>query len=92
MSRRTLKKIVLDVLKPHAPTLPEFAEMLTSVHGVASVNITLIEIDQDTETIKVAIEGDLNYEKIKSAIEERGGVVHSIDEVSAEAQHPSLKV
>ena len=87
MGKKTLKRIVLDVLKPHSPTLPEFAEILGSVEGVKNVNVTLIELDQDTETIKVTLEGDLSYEKIKNAIEEKGGVVHSIDEVMAgEAQ------
>ncbi|MEM2875289.1 MAG: DUF211 domain-containing protein [Candidatus Hadarchaeales archaeon] len=92
MGKKTLKRLVLDVLKPHAPSLPEFAEMLTSVQGVKNVNLTLIEIDQDTETIKVTLEGDLNYERIKTMIEEKGGVVHSIDEVSAgESQAPPRK-
>jgi len=72
---------VLDVLKPHSPTLPEFATKLDSMPGVEGVNVTLIEIDKDTETIKVTIDGQLDYGAIRSAIEEWGGVVHSVDEV-----------
>jgi hypothetical protein len=78
-----LRRIVLDVLKPHSPTLPEFATMLGGLKGVDAVNVTLIEIDKETETLKVTIDGELDYSAIRSAIEEWGGVVHSVDEVSA---------
>lgn len=78
-----IRRLVLDVLKPHSPTLPEFATKLGSVPGVKGVNVTLIEIDKDTETLKVTIEGKLDYGVIRSAIEEWGGVVHSVDEVAA---------
>jgi hypothetical protein len=53
------------------------------MRGVEGVNVTLIEIDKDTETIKVTIDGKLDYPAIRSAIEEWGGVIHSVDEVSA---------
>jgi len=78
-----LRRLVLDVLKPHNPTLPEFATKLSSMPGVDGVNVTLIEIDKDTETIKVTVDGRLDYGNIRSAIEEWGGVVHSVDEVMA---------
>lgn len=78
-----LRRLVLDVLKPHSPTLPEFATNLTSISGVKGVNVTLIEIDKDTETLKVTLEGKLDYSDIRSAIEDWGGVIHSVDEVSA---------
>ncbi|MEM2908255.1 MAG: DUF211 domain-containing protein [Candidatus Hadarchaeales archaeon] len=78
-----LRRLVLDVLKPHTPTLPEFATKLSSMPGVEGVNVTLIEIDRDTETVKVTIDGELDYGKIRAAIEEWGGVVHSVDEVVA---------
>jgi hypothetical protein len=53
------------------------------MQGVDGVNVMLIEIDKDTETIKVTIDGELDFGAIRSAIEEWGGVVHSVDEVSA---------
>lgn len=87
MARKTrstdISRLVLDVLKPHNPSLPEFATKLSSLPGVDGVNVTLIEIDKDTETIKVTVEGKLDYGVIRSAIEEWGGVVHSVDEVMA---------
>jgi hypothetical protein len=78
-----LWRIVLDVLKPHTPPLPEFAAKLGSMSGVEGVNVTLIEIDKETETVKVTIDGKLDYQTIRSTIEEWGGVIHSVDEVMA---------
>ncbi len=78
-----LRRLVLDVLKPHTPTLPEFATKLGSLRGVKGVNVALIEIDKETETLKVTIDGELEFNAIRSAIEEWGGVVHSVDEVIA---------
>lgn len=76
-------RLVLDVLKPHDPSLPEFAKQLGNIEGVRGVNIDLFEIDKETETLKITVDGDLNYSEIKSKIEDWGGVVHSIDEVTA---------
>lgn len=79
-----LIRIVLDILKPHEPTLPLFAKFLSELSGVEGVNVTLMEIDKETENIKVTMQGiDLNYEEITHAIEEYGGSIHSIDEVVA---------
>ena len=79
-----LIRIVLDILKPHEPTLPLFAEYLSEVNGVEGVNVTLMEIDKETENVKVTMQGsDLNYEEITNAIEQYGGSIHSVDEVVA---------
>jgi hypothetical protein len=52
--------------------------------GVEGVNVTLMEIDKETENIKVTIQGsELNFEEISQAIEQYGGSIHSIDEVVA---------
>lgn len=74
-------RIVLDVLKPHDPSLPEFAEKIGAMEGVEGVDASLLEIDRETETLKITVDGDLDYDKIRSKIEEWGGVVHSVDEV-----------
>ena len=43
-----------------------------------------MEIDKETENIKVTIQGnELNFEEISLAIEQYGGSIHSIDEVVA---------
>lgn len=78
-----VKRLVLDVLKPHEPPLPELAARLSSMEGVDGVNISLVEIDQDTESVKITIEGgsiDLNH--MESIMKDCGAVIHSIDEVA----------
>ena len=79
-----LIRIVLDILKPHEPIIPSFAKYLSEIHGVDGVNITLMEIDKETENIKVTMQGDdLDFDEITKAIEEYGGSIHSVDEVVA---------
>lgn len=80
----SLIRVVLDILKPHIPALPSFAMYLSDLEGVDGVNITLMEIDKDTENVKVTMEGsNLNYEKIREAVEQYGASIHSVDEVVA---------
>lgn len=82
-----LIRIVLDILKPHEPIIPSFAIYLSELNGVDGVNITLMEIDKETENIKVTMQGnDLNFDEITKAIEEYGGSIHSVDEVVAGKQ------
>ncbi|NPA47070.1 MAG: DUF211 domain-containing protein [Thermococci archaeon] len=81
---RGIRLLVLDVLKPHQPIVTELALGLSEVKGVEGVNITLVEIDKETENVKITIMGDdLDYDEIARTIEEFGGVVHSIDMVAA---------
>lgn len=78
-----VKRLVLDVLKPHEPHLPELAARLSSVDGVDGVNVSLVEIDQDTESVKITIEGDnINLNRLKTVMSDCGAVIHSIDEVA----------
>jgi len=77
-----VKRLILDVLKPLEPPINEFAVKLASLHGVDHVNVSLAEIDQSTESVKVSLEGsEISIEAVKRRIEELGAVVHSIDEV-----------
>ena len=77
-----VKKVVLDVLKPHQPQIPELASKLVACHGVDHVGIALAEIDQNTESIKVQVDGtDIRIDTLKKCIEDMGATIHSIDEV-----------
>ncbi len=79
-----LRRLVLDVLKPHIPTILDLATALTHVKGVAGVNLSLYEVDQQTETVKVTIQGEnIDYDEVQRVIKDFGGVIHSIDEVVA---------
>jgi hypothetical protein len=72
-----IRRLVLDVLKPHKPSI------VSVTKGVFGVNCSLDEVDQDTETIKITIEGDnIDFDAVANAIESTGGVIHSIDCVS----------
>jgi hypothetical protein len=79
-----IRRLVLDVLKPHKPSIIELTKRISVTKGVIGVNCLLDEVDQDTETVKITIEGDdINYKRVATAIESVGGVIHSIDSVSA---------
>src|SRR5256885_17156652 len=52
-----IKRIALDVLKPHKPSLVDMSLRLSGLKGVDGVNLTLHEVDQETESVKVTIEG-----------------------------------
>ena len=79
-----IRRLVLDVLKPHAPTILELARTLGRLNGIVGVNLSLSEVDQQTETVKITLQGDdIDYVAVESVIQDFGGVVHSIDEVAA---------
>jgi hypothetical protein len=79
-----IRKIVLDVLKPHDPDISQLAVKLAGLGGVDGTNISVYEMDKEVENIKITIEGSsLNLEKIKEVISRASGTVHSIDEVVA---------
>lgn len=78
----TIRRIVLDVLKPHEPSILEFAERVAEADGVEGTNAILVEIDEEVQNIKITVEGeDIDYDVLKDVIEELGGSVHSIDEI-----------
>ncbi|MHA3962657.1 MAG: DUF211 domain-containing protein [Candidatus Thorarchaeota archaeon SMTZ1-45] len=79
-----IRRMVLDVLKPHSPRLTDLALMLSRNDRVTGLNITLKEVDQNTESITITLEGDdLVYDSIKEILEQAGAVIHSIDQVVA---------
>ena len=81
-----VKRIVLDVLKPHQPNGLEFTSAIAEQSPGAVVKLTVLEVDEQTETVAIAIEGeDLRYNEITEAITNMGATVHSIDEVEVES-------
>jgi hypothetical protein len=79
-----IRRIVLDVLKPHSPRLTDLALMLSRDERVTGLNISLKEVDQNTESITITLEGDdLSYDSVKDILEQAGAVIHSIDQVVA---------
>ncbi|MEM3072331.1 MAG: DUF211 domain-containing protein [Candidatus Bathyarchaeia archaeon] len=81
-NKNRIKRIVLDVLKPRDPPIYELASQLADCRGVQDVSITVAEIDQNTESIKVSIEGgSVNIEDVKECLDRFGASIHSVDEV-----------
>lgn len=77
-----LKRIVLDVLKPHQPTGLDFARVLAEQGVGYRVHYRVSEMDEKTETIVLTVEGDdLNFEAIAEAITSMGASLHSVDEI-----------
>ena len=79
-------RLVLDVLKPHNPSIIQLSDELSELGGVEAVNISIYEIDHRVENAKVTLEGtNLSYDEVLRVIGENGATVHSIDEVVAGA-------
>lgn len=75
--------LVLDVLKPHEPSIHELASRLASLPGIDHATVSLAEIDQSTESVKVSLDGTgIMIDNVRKVMEELGAVIHSIDEVS----------
>ncbi len=79
-----IRRLVLDTLKPHEPSIIEMADQLSELEGTSAVNISIYEMDRKVENAKITIEGeDVSYSRALEIIEKMGGAVHSIDEVVA---------
>lgn len=76
---------MLDVLKQHQPPLPEFASFLGEMDGVTKVDVSVVEMDAKTESLKIIIDGTkLDYEVLRSHLARQGAVIHSVDQVVVE--------
>ena len=81
----SVKRIVLDVLKPHRPNALEFSQAIAEVGDDYHVHMDVLEVDENTETVKVAIcSSAIDFEAIKTIITSLGGSLHSIDEVEVQ--------
>ena len=77
-----VKRVVLDVLKPHQPDALELAKAIAGCGVKYRVQIKVVEMDEQTETLMVVVEaGDMDFEQVRTVIEEFGASLHSIDEV-----------
>jgi hypothetical protein len=77
----SVKRLVLDVLKPHQPGILQLGARLAELGGLR-VRITVLEMDEKTETLKVVLEGkDVPFERVQEAIADFGASLHSVDEV-----------
>ena len=80
-----VKKLVLDVLKPHQPNALEFSQAIAAAGGEYRVRVMVLEVDEHTESLQVVIEGDaIDFETVQSCISNLGASLHSIDEVEVQ--------
>ena len=80
-----VKRLVLDVLKPHQPNALEFSQAIASADGKSRVQVSVLEVDEHTETLRVVIESEaIDFEAIQASISEMGGSLRSIDEVEVQ--------
>ncbi|MFQ6125821.1 MAG: DUF211 domain-containing protein [Candidatus Heimdallarchaeota archaeon] len=79
-----IRRLVLDVLKPHNPNIVFLADHLCTQEEITGVNITVVEVDAETESVKITIDGSkLDFDKIRLELEDHGAVIHSIDQAVA---------
>lgn len=83
----SVKRMVLDVLKPHQPNSLEFCQAIAKVGSDYHVRLTVLEVDENTETIQIEITAStIDFEVVQSTISDLGGSLHSIDEVEVQSE------
>ena len=79
-----ISRLILDCLKPHQPPIYLIATEVSKISRVTHVIIDSVEVDSETESLKITIEGqNLDFEEIESGLNTIGVVVHSVDKVIA---------
>lgn len=77
-----VKRLILDILKPHKPNALDFASSLAELSEDFEVTVTVTAVDEKTEAIEMLLLGsDINFQLVSARIKELGGSIHSIDEV-----------
>ncbi len=78
-----IRRLVLDVLKPHDPNVVTFTTQLGDLDGIDAATATVVEVDENVKTLRVTLEGDdLDLEAVRAEIEDLSASVHSIDQVA----------
>ncbi len=86
-----IKVIILDVLKPRTSSLPLFAKFLAELESVEMVEVTLVEMDAKTDSLKVVLYGSgIDYDALKEHVGKDGAVIHSVDQVNVEKTRARL--
>ena len=87
MGEPKIKELILDVLKPHTPPLPDFTSFLAELNGIEKVEVSLVEMDERTMSLGVILRGhDIDYGILKEHMGKQGAVIHSVDKVLVETE------
>ena len=87
VNKAQTKRIVLDVLKPHLPNALDFSKEIAGLGTDYRVYLKVIEVDEQTETLQLLIEGGaIDFEAVQASISSMGASIHSVDEVLVESE------
>ena len=87
-----IKRIALDILKPHKPNALDFTTAIAEKVPGSKIRLTVTAMDEKTETVLLIIEGEqVQFNVITDVISSLGGSIHSIDEVEVENGPPDPK-
>jgi hypothetical protein len=76
----TVKRIVLDVLKPHQPNALDFCREIARLGPDYQVCLSVEEMDENTQTLQLEVRGNaVELEPIETLIVDMGASLHSID-------------
>ena len=82
-----VKRLVLDVLKPHQPNALEFSSAIAEAGTDYRVYLTVLEVDENTETLQIEVKANaIDFSAVQSAIANMGGSLHSIDAVDVQSE------
>ncbi len=78
----SIRRLVLDVLKPREVTIVDISKALCDVNGVEEVNVVVTEVDVKTETIRLTIKGsNICYDDMAKVLTNYSCAIRSIDEI-----------
>jgi hypothetical protein len=78
-----VKKLLIDSLKSRELSIVDLSKALGSLSGVNEVNIVVVEVDSNTETLKVTMHGSqIDYSEVKEAMGKYGVSIKGIDEIT----------
>lgn len=77
-----VKRVVLDILKPHHPDALQFSSQIAELGSDYHVKLTVQEMDEKTQTLTVVVEApNIDFDALLEVIARMGASLHSIDEV-----------
>jgi hypothetical protein len=57
---------------------------LGELDGIKRVNTTLVEMDERTQSLRIIVDGIIDYEELRGHMALQGAVIHSVDRVIVE--------
>jgi hypothetical protein len=77
-----IRRLVIDMLKPHDPSTVEITARIADLEGVDGANASLVETDREVQNLTLTVEGpDVDHDAVEATVDRLGGAVHSVDQV-----------